>query len=72
MNTTFVIGYVEMSLFVKHIVKNGVHIYYVVCNETNHYVGGTSSGRDFLQTNPHIPASFLISTKPGLSIFCHK
>lgn len=46
--------------------RMGVHMYYVVCNDKNHYVGGTSSGREFLGSNPHIPASFLISTKPGL------
>lgn len=28
--------------------KFGVHMYYVVCNEKNHYVGGTKSGREFL------------------------
>lgn len=38
---------------------------YIVCNEKNHYVGGTQCGREFLSTNPHLPASFLISTKPG-------
>jgi hypothetical protein len=38
---------------------------YIVCNEKNHYVGGTKGGREFLGTNPHLPAYFLISTKPG-------
>lgn len=43
----------------------GIHVMYIVCNEKNHYVGGTKCGREFLSTNPHLPASFLISTKPG-------
>ena len=42
----------------------GIHVMYIVCNEKNHYVGGTKAGREFLSTNPHLPASFLISTKP--------
>ena len=39
---------------------------YIVCNDKNHYVGGTKSGREFLSSNPHMASSFLISTKPGI------
>ena len=47
--------------------KFDVHVVYIIlCNEKNHYVGGTKSGREFLDTNPHLAASFLISTKPGV------
>ena len=28
--------------------------------------GGTKSGREFLASNPHLAASFLISTNPGV------
>ena len=44
----------------------GIHLYYVVCNEKHHYVEGTKSGREFLGSNRHLAASFLISTKPGM------
>lgn len=44
--------------------KMGVHLYYVLCDAKNHYVGGTPSGRNYLSLNPHIP-TFHISTKPG-------
>ena len=42
----------------------GVHVMYIVC----HYVGGTKCGRDFSSSNPHLASSFLISTKPGITL----
>lgn len=39
----------------------------MVCNDKNHYVGGTSKGREFLSSNPHLAASFLTSTKQGIT-----
>ena len=38
---------------------------YVVCDSSNHYAGRTSTGHNFLQANPHIPVSFMVSTNPG-------
>ena len=34
-------------------------------SDKNHYVGGTQGGCKFSETNPNIPTSFLVSTKPG-------
>lgn len=52
--------------------KCQIQAFYVICSGANHYCGGTSHGRCFLEANPLIPAEFLSSMhEKGIQLPCN-